>query len=158
MKRHVPNGLSIDTEEKSNCLNPLAIFRGMSCCINKIFDQVIDIASEGKFTMDKFLREQEKKIGSSIRNGRILGVVLTILGFYLILMQIRDSLGPIALAARLEAIMPIYAITFVLALIAGSTFTLATIATAWIFYRPIYGLSTLICAAGIYYLTLICDW
>ena len=54
--------------------------------------------------------------------------------------------------------MPEQLITCVLALLGGITITIVTIATAWIFYRPIFGMSMLISAGILIYLTLICDW
>ena len=54
--------------------------------------------------------------------------------------------------------MPEQLITCILALIGGLTITIVTIATAWIFYRPIFGMTMLISAGILTYLTLICDW
>ena len=85
VKKMVPYGGNIEGEEKNQCFNPLAFFRNVDCCINRIFDHVIDVAIEGKFTVEQYLHEQESKIGSTIVLGRVLSASMMVAGLYLVL-------------------------------------------------------------------------
>ena len=73
---------------------------------------------------------------------RILGVLLSTLGFYLLFVPFIVELSWIPLVNSFLA-SSAAAAAFSLAIIAGMTSSIAIAALAWVFYRPLMGISML---------------
>ena len=88
---------------------------------------------------------------------RPTGIVLCILGHYLLLQPLIQVISWIPFIGWLLASFAALA-AFTFALIVGSTLALLTIAVAWVFYRPVIGITFLLLAACILSMVFLYDW
>ena len=73
---------------------------------------------------------------------RLVGVVLCILGFYLLFAPVIEILTVIPLVGMFLSQFTAFA-ALLFALVMGFTISFAIIAIAWVFYRPFMGISML---------------
>jgi hypothetical protein len=83
---------------------------------------------------------------------RVLGIICTILGIFLLFMPLITLLNWIPLVGKFLG----YAVAlaaFVFALVLGGIVSCLTIAIAWVFFRPVFGICLLtLTGVGIYFL------
>ena len=122
-----------------------------------MFENVVDVAKDGKYPSHVYFDEQKKLLGESATVFRYLGIFLCILGHYLLFSPIIKILGMIPLVGwLLSGIVAVAAAIF--AFIVGLTLSVLTIAIAWVFFRPLIGIPLLILASASIYLTFFFDW
>ena len=73
---------------------------------------------------------------------RVLGTVFCILGLYLVFSPVITVLSFVPLVGALLSTVMAYA-AFIFAVLVGLTLSLAAVGLAWLFYRPVIGLTLL---------------
>jgi len=96
-------------------------------------------------------------ISSSASCIRVLGIVLTIFGIYLLFSPIIALLKWIPLVGWLLGGLVSVA-AFIFALLVGTIISTFVIAVAWVFFRPLIGIPLLIGAGVGSYFTFYYDW
>ena len=157
-KKMVPYGQSTDGEQDSSCGHPLCyICMCVNCLFNTMFEEVIDVARDGKIQSETYFTEQESLLGGSATVFRWGGIFLCILGHYLLFAPAIDMLSAIPFVGWLLSwIVAVAAIIF--AIVVGLTLSVFTIAVAWVFFRPLVGIPLLVLVAASIYLTFFFDW
>ena len=128
-------------------------------CVNgwmeTAFEEVIDHASDGLQTAKSYFDHEEVKLIWATRMTRILGVLLSVMGLWMIFTPIIAILKWIPLIGALLGGVATLA-SFLFALLVGVTLSLLNIAVAWLFFRPCLALSLLtLVALGVY---MIFEW
>jgi len=113
-----------------------------SCC-NSIFEEVVDLAEDTKMTAETHFNNQDKNITTAARIVRPLGILLTILGIFMLFMPIIALLNWIPLVGTLLSFTAGFA-AFLFALIVGAVISCLVIAIAWVLYRPLIGVSLIL--------------
>lgn len=122
-----------------------------------MFEEVVDVARDGKLVSETYFTEQESMLGGSATCIRWCGVLMCILGHYLLFMPIINLLNMIPFVGwLLSSIVALAAIIF--AIVVGLTLSITTIAVAWVFFRPLIGIPLLILVGASVYLTFFFDW
>jgi len=159
-KLNVDYGVSTASDQggccESFCLCALC-FKLTNCILDSLFDEVIDVARDGKISAEDFFKEQEANLGTSAKLFRWLGVFLTMFSIYLMFSPIMELLNWIPLiGGLLKAVAAIAAA--ITAFIVGGTVATATIAVAWVVFRPLIGMLLLTITGLGVYLTFFFDW
>ena len=155
----VPYGQSTDGEQDSTCGNPICCYICMcvNCLFNTMFEEVVDVARDGKLVSETYFTEQEGMLGGSATAIRWGGIFLCILGHYLLFAPIINLLNMIPFVGWLLSwIVAVAAVIF--AVVVGLTLSVLTIAIAWVFFRPLIGIPLLILVSASIYLTFFFDW
>ena len=155
----VPYGQSTDGEQDSTCGNPICCYICMcvNCLFNTMFEEVVDVARDGKLVSETYFTEQEGMLGGSATAIRWGGIFLCILGHYLLFAPIINLLNMIPFVGWLLSwIVAVAAVIF--AVVVGLTLSVLTIAIAWVFFRPLIGIPLLILVGASVYLTFFFDW
>ena len=158
-KKNVPYGQSTDGEADSTCGNPILcwICLLVNCIFNAMFEEVVDVARDGKLPQDAYFEEQKSLLGGSATCFRWLGIILCIVGHYMLFQPIISLLGMIPFVGwLLSGIVAVAAAIF--AFVVGLTLSVLTIAIAWVFFRPLIGIPLLILVGASIYLTFFYDW
>ena len=158
-KKMVPYGQSTDGEQDSTCGNPLCCYICLcvNCLFNTMFEEVVDVARDGKLVSEQYFTEQESLLGGSATAIRWGGIFLCILGHYLLFAPIINLLNMIPFVGWLLSwIVAVAAVIF--AVVVGLTLSVLTIAVAWVFFRPLIGIPLLILVGVSVYLTFFFDW
>ena len=122
-----------------------------------MFEEVVDVARDGKLVSETYFTEQEGMLGGSATAIRWGGILLCILGHYLLFAPIINLLNMIPFVGWLLSwIVAIAAVIF--AVVVGLTLSVLTIAIAWVFFRPLIGIPLLILVGASIYLTFFFDW
>ena len=122
-----------------------------------MFEEVVDVARDGKLVSETYFTEQEGMLGGSATCIRWCGVLACILGHYLLFMPVINLLNMIPFVGwLLSSIVALAAIIF--AIVVGLTLSITTIAVAWVFFRPLIGIPLLILVGASVYLTFFFDW
>ena len=115
-------------------------------CVNgwmeTAFEEVIDHAEDGSQTAKSYFDSEEIKLIWATRITRILGIVLSVIGLWMIFTPIIVILKWIPLIGALLGGIAALA-SFLFSLLVGFTVSLLNIATAWLFFRPCLALSLL---------------
>ena len=155
----VPYGQSTDGEQDSTCGNPICCYICMcvNCLFNTMFEEVVDVARDGKLVSETYFTEQEGMLGGSATAIRWGGIFLCILGHYLLFAPVINLLNMIPFVGWLLSwIVAVAAVIF--AVVVGLTLSVLTIAIAWVFFRPLIGIPLLILVGASIYLTFFFDW
>lgn len=155
----VPYGQSTDGEQDSTCGNPICCYICMcvNCLFNTMFEEVVDVARDGKLVSETYFTEQESMLGGSATCFRWGGIFLCIFGHYLLFAPIINLLNMIPFVGWLLSwIVAVAAVIF--AVVVGLTLSVLTIAVAWVFFRPLIGIPLLILVGASVYLTFFFDW
>ena len=155
----VPYGQSTDGEQDSTCGNPICCYICMcvNCLFNTMFEEVVDVARDGKLVSETYFTEQEGMLGGSATAIRWGGIFLCILGHYLLFAPVINLLNMIPFVGWLLSwIVAVAAVIF--AVVVGLTLSVLTIAIAWVFFRPLIGIPLLILVSASIYLTFFFDW
>ena len=158
-KKMVPYGQSTDADADTTCGNPCCCYICMcvNCLFNAVWEEVVDVARDGKLVAEQYFTEQEQNLGSSTSCLRISGIVLCIFGHYCLFAPIINLLNMIPFVGWLLSwIVAVAAIIF--AVVVGLTLSVLTIAIAWVFFRPLIGIPLLIIVGVSIYLTFFYDW
>ena len=157
-KINVPYGQGTDAEADST-LGPLLfcyICAIVNCCMNSMFEEVVDVFVDGIKTPEDYFKEQRESLEFASSVLRPTGIVLTILGLYFLFAPVIALLHFIPLVgALLGSFAALAALIF--ALVVGSTVSCFTIAVAWVFFRPLIGIPLLCLTAGGIYLAFFFD-
>ena len=122
-----------------------------------MFEEVVDVARDGKLVSETYFEEQKSVLGGSATAIRWGGIFLCILGHYLLFQPIIKLLGMIPLVGwLLSGLVAVAAIIF--AIVVGLTLSVLTIAVAWVFFRPLIGIPLLLLVSASVYLTFFFDW
>ena len=122
-----------------------------------MFEEVIDVARDGKLQPDEYLAEQESLLGFSGTAFRWAGIILCILGLYFLFSPIISLLDMIPFVGwLLSGVVAVAAIIF--AVVVGLTLSLLTIAIAWLVFRPLIGVSLLALVGISTYLIFFHNW
>ena len=125
--------------------------------MNSVFEEVIDLAQDGKKTYEDYFADQDSKLGTAAKCIRPTGIILCIVGHYLLFSPVIALLGMIPFVGwLLSGVVAVAAMIF--ALVVGLTLSTLTIAVAWVFFRPLFGIPLLICVAASTYLIFFYDW
>ena len=125
--------------------------------MNVMFEEVVDVARDGKLVSEQYFTEQESSVGSAAKCIRPTGIFLCIFGHYLLFSPVIKLLDMIPLIGWLLSwIVALAAIIF--AVIVGLTLSILTIAIAWLFFRPLIGVPLLLLVGVSIYLTFFYDW
>jgi len=114
--------------------------------MNAAFEEVIDFVVEGiQEAEDIFNKNEEsmKTVGNIIRP---VSIVLCTIGFYLLFMPVIKLLAWVPLVGSLLSAVAGLA-AFVFALVVGGTVACLVLGLAWLFYRPIIGITLLFVTA-----------
>ena len=96
-------------------------------------------------------------LGNSAVIIRIVGIILCILGFYSLFTPVINLLNMIPFVGwLLSSFVALAAAIF--AFVVGLTLSLLTIAIAWVFFRPLVGITLLALVSISIYLTFFFDW
>ena len=124
---------------------------------NAVWEEVVDVARDGKLVAEQYFTEQEQNLGSSTSCLRISGIVLCIFGHYCLFAPIINILNMIPFVGWLLSwVVAVAAVIF--AVVVGLTLSVLTIAIAWVFFRPLIGIPLLILVGVSIYLTFFFDW
>ncbi len=108
-----------------------------------MFEEVVDHAEDTKITATEYFDAQQKKIKTAATLVRPGGILLQIQGLFLLFSPVIAVLKWIPLVGwLLGGVMWIAA--YVFAIVVGLVVSCLVIAIAWIFYRPILGISLLL--------------
>ena len=115
------------------------------------FEEVVDCVRDTKMTSTDYFDEMAKEIKTAARCIRPMGILMTILGLFLLFMPIIELLNWIPLVGwLLGGIVAVAA--FIFALVVGSVISCLVIAIAWVFYRPLIGILMLtMVGLGVYF-------
>ena len=158
-KRNVDIGQSTDAEQDGTCGNPCCCYICMcvNCLMNTLFEEVVDVARDGKLVSEQYFTEQEQSVGSAAKCIRPTGIFLCIFGHYLLFSPVIALLDMIPFIGWLLSwIVALAAIIF--AVVVGLTLSVLTIAVAWVFFRPLIGIPLLLIVGASVYLTFFYDW
>jgi hypothetical protein len=124
----------------------------VDCCCNAMFEDVVDLAVDTKMTAEAYFDDQDKNIKTAAKIIRPGGICLTIMGIYLLFSPIIALLTWIPLVGSLLG-FAVSVAAFIFALIVGLVISCLVIAIAWVFYRPLIGVSLLVLVAiGMYFI------
>ena len=122
-----------------------------------MFEEVVDVARDGKLVSETYFTEQESMLGGSATCIRWGGIFLCIFGHYLLFAPVINLLNMIPFVGWLLSwIVAVAAVIF--AVVVGLTLSVLTIAVAWVFFRPLIGIPLLILVGASVYLTFFFDW
>merc|ERR1712032_1737695 len=158
-KKTVPYGQSTDAEQDSTYGNPICCYICLcvNCMMNTMFEEVVDHATDGKVPAEQYFKDQEDALGTAGSVIRPLGIFLCIFGHYLLFSPIIKILNMIPLVGwLLSGIVALAAIIF--SVIVGLTLSVLTIAIAWLFFRPLFGICLLAIVGTSVYFTFYYDW
>lgn len=158
-KRNVPYGVPTDGDQDGTCGNPLCCYICMcvNCIMNVMFEETVNVARDGNLHSDEYFSSQDDVLSKSAKCIRPLGVFLTCLGFYLLFSPMIKMLAMIPFVGwLLSGIVVVAAIIF--SAVVGLTLSILTIAVAWIFFRPLYGILLLAIVGTSVYLLFFYDW
>lgn len=125
--------------------------------MNTLFEEVVDVARDGKLVSEQYFVEQEQSVGSAAKCIRPTGIFLCIFGHYLLFSPVIQLLNMIPLIGWLLGwIVALAAIIF--SVIVGLTLSILTIAVAWLFFRPLVGVPLLLLVGTSIYFTFFFDW
>jgi len=158
-KIHVPYGNSTDAEGDETCGNPLCCYICMcvNCCFSVMFEEVVDRATDGKETKESYFESQQELVKQLNSVFRPLGIVATIMGFYMLFAPVIKLLAYIPLVGWLLSSLTAVA-AFVFALVVGGTMSCLVIAIAWVFFRPLIGIPLLLVVCASIYMIYFYDW
>lgn len=129
-------------------------------CVNgwmdTAFEEAVDHAADGSQTAKAYFDSEEGRLTWATRMTRILGIVLSVVGLWMIFTPIMAVLSWVPLIGSLLAGVAALA-SFIFALVVGVTLSLLVIATAWLFFRPCLSLSLLTVAGLGFYLIFLWD-
>lgn len=128
----------------------------VNCCMNNAFEEVVDNFVDGIQTPEDYFNKQKETLEFANNVLRPTGVIMTILGFYLLFSPVIALLHFIPLVGALLGSFAAFA-AFIFALLVGSTLSCLTIAIAWVFFRPLIGIPLLCLTAGGIYLAFFFD-
>ena len=158
-KKMVPYGQSTDADADSTCGSPLYCYicACVNCIMNTVFEEVVDHAEDGEKQHETYFADQESNLGTAAKIIRPTGIILCIVGHYLLFSPVIALLDMIPLVGwLLSGIVAVAAIIF--AVVVGLTLSTLTIAIAWVFFRPLIGVPLLLCVGVSIYLTFFYDW
>ena len=155
----VPYGQNTDGDADSTCGNPICccICLLVNCCFNAMFEEVVNVARDGKTQSGDYFDEQESLSGGTGKCFRFLGIFLCILGHYMLFAPIINLLNMIPFVGWLLSwIVAVAAVIF--AVLVGLTLSVLTIAIAWVYFRPMIGYPLLALVSISAYLTFFYPW
>jgi len=158
-KRNVPYGVSTDGDMDSTCGNPLCCYICMcvNCIMNVMFEETINKAQDGRMSSDEYFEGQGDVLNKSAKSIRPTGIILCIVGHYLLFSPVIKLLDMIPFVGwLLSGIVVVAAAIF--SFIVGLTLSILTIAIAWIVFRPLYGILLLAVVGTSVYLVFFHDW
>ena len=158
-KKTVPYGQSTDAEADSTWGNPICCYICLcvNCLMNTLFEEVVDVARDGKLVAEQYFTEQEETLGNAAKCIRPTGIFLCILGHYLLFSPIIKLLDMIPFVGwLLSGIVAVAAVIF--AIVVGATLAILTIAIAWVFFRPLIGIPLLLIVGASVYMIFFYDW
>lgn len=124
----------------------------MECCCDSLFEEVVDQAVDTKMTATEFFDEQDKNIATAAKVIRPSGIFLTMLGIFFLFSPIMALLEFIPLVGSLMSFAVAIA-AGIFAFIVGLVISCLVIAIAWVFYRPLVGVSLLLLVGiGLYFI------
>ena len=147
-KINVPYGQETSADADETCADGVCclICKCVNCFMNAAFEEVIDFVVEGiQEAEDIFNKNEEsmKTVGNIIRP---VSIVLCTIGFYLLFMPVIKLLAWVPLVGSLLSAVAGLA-AFVFALVVGGTVACLVLGLAWLFYRPIIGITLLFVTA-----------
>lgn len=153
-KIRVPYGQMTDADNVDSMGNWMCCYicNCVDMCMNTAFEEVVDCVKDTKMTAEQFFDEQDEMIKMAARVIRPCGIIFTIIGLFLLFMPVIALLKWIPLVGwLLGGIVSVAA--FVFALVVGTVISCLVIAIAWVFYRPLIGVSLLVLVGiGVYFI------
>lgn len=106
----------------------------------------LDWIYTGVHDVKAIVQKREEENDTTTKIMRIVGLILLILGFYLLFAPIIEFMSIIAFLGNIVAIAAL-----IVSILLGLALGFTVIAISWIFYRPLYGLLLLSLVGGIIY-------
>jgi hypothetical protein len=120
--------------------------------MNFVMEEVIDGATDGTKEVEKFFEDQDDKVKIMEKLVRPGGILLSVIGWYLLFSPVIALLSWIPLVGTLLGFIAKLA-ALVFALIVGTTVASLILGLAWLFFRPVIGVSLLTwVGVGIYFI------
>ena len=120
--------------------------------MNFVMEEVIDGATDGHKEVEKFFEDQDDKVKIMEKLVRPGGILLSVLGWYFFFAPIIALLSWIPLVGTLLGFVAKLA-ALIFALVVGTTFACLILGLAWLFFRPVIGVSLLsVVGVGIYFI------
>ena len=108
-------------------------------CFQSLFPEAIEFVEEQPISANDLFKKKEDENSQTTTLFRIIGFLCMLGGIYLFFSPIIALVAWIPLVGYMLA-QGISIVVFVFALITAGTLTSLTIACAWLYYRPLYGL------------------
>ena len=122
-----------------------------------MFEEVVDHAQDGKKQLEEYFNDRESKLRAAAKCVRPTGIILCIIGHYCLFLPVIALLGMIPFVGWLLSGAVVIA-AMIFALVVGLTLSTLTIAIAWVFFRPLFGIPLLLCVGVSIYLIFLYDW
>ena len=158
-KLQVAYGISTDADSDGPCASLACCYlcKCVNCCLNAMFEEVIDVCRDGKLAAEEYFKSQDEALDTAAKVIRPLGIFLTMFGIYCLFAPIIQTLAWIPLIGGLLSTVAAVA-AFIVAFIIGGTLSTLTIAIAWVFFRPLVGIALLTLTSVGVYLIFFLDW
>jgi hypothetical protein len=115
--------------------------------MNAAFEEVIDFVEEGSHSPDNLFNKNADGMKTAGNIIRPVSIFACIFGFYLLFMPIITLLSWIPLVGSLLSYVVAFA-AFLFALVVGGTVACLVLGLAWLFFRPVIGITLLVLTAG----------
>ena len=148
-KIDLPYGQDTSADEDETCSDSLCCI--LCKCVNKVmnaaFEEVIDFVEEGSHSPDVLFNKNEKFVKTAGSIIRPVSILACILGFYLLFSPVIALLSWIPLVGGLLSYVFALA-AFLFALVVGGTVACLVLGLAWLYFRPVVGVTLLVLTAG----------
>lgn len=115
--------------------------------MNAAFEEVIDFVETGSHTSDALFKKNDEGMKTAGNIIRPLSIFASIAGWYLLFMPIITLLSWIPLVGSLLSYVVAFAAA-IFAVITGGTIACLVLGLAWVFFRPLIGISLLLLTGG----------
>ena len=117
-----------------------------------MFEEVVDLCTDGFVEGQNYFNDQDKDLEHAGNVIRPIGILLSVLGWWMLFSPIITLLKFIPLVGALLGGIVSLA-TFIFALVVGGTIACLIFAIAWLVFRPLYGAILLtLTGIGIYFI------
>lgn len=148
-KTNVPFGqeTSADADETCSDCYCCAICKLVNWFMNSVFEEVVDFTEEGHRASADMFKSNDEAMKSAGNIIRPCSIVACIFGFYLLFSPIIALLSWIPLVGSLLGMVVALA-AMIFAVVVGTTVASLVLGLAWLFFRPLIGVSLLVVTAG----------
>lgn len=125
--------------------------------MNAAFEEVIDFVETGSHTHEALFKKNEEGMKTAGNIIRPVSIFASIAGWYLLFMPIITLLSWIPLVGTLLSYVVAFAAAL-FALVVGGTVACLVLGLAWLFFRPLIGITLLVLTAGGFALIFLVPW